>query len=205
VLRAPADNSGGAVDRRRTMISNINVHVFDECRGAHSHEYPQIMIPLEGTMKITVGNAEYDVTTQDLCFIPAEMEHQCNYFGKLLALNISEDNATLIAYPMIISVEDLQKAIEHVVMSKTNDRPVVTTSLNRNETQNRPAANDTGSLNNTMHEIEYKTICSVLAANEGNITQSAKVMQMSRQSLQYRIKRFNIDIDTILHGARENV
>lgn len=50
------------------------------------------------------------------------------------------------------------------------------------------------SLNYHLQEIEKKTLCSVLAKNHGNISKSAQVLKMSRQNLQYRIKRYGIDI-----------
>ena len=40
-----------------------------------------------------------------------------------------------------------------------------------------------------------------LRENGGNISESARVLQMSRQRLQYRIKRYQINIDELLDDA----
>jgi arginine utilization regulatory protein len=37
----------------------------------------------------------------------------------------------------------------------------------------------------------------VLTENRGNITRAAKALDMSRQNLQYRIKRYQIDIRSL--------
>ena len=49
-----------------------------------------------------------------------------------------------------------------------------------------------------MQEMERRAICKVLRENGGNISESARVLQMSRQRLQYRIKRYKINIDALL-------
>ena len=49
-----------------------------------------------------------------------------------------------------------------------------------------------------MQEMECRAICKVLRENGGNISESARVLQMSRQRLQYRIKRYKINIDALL-------
>ncbi len=92
------------------MKQMVDIRVFDECRGAHSHEHPQILVPLRQTMRVLAGDAEYEVTPQELCFIPAKMLHRCDYLGKLLAMNLSEDmadskDAVLLSSPMIISMQ----------------------------------------------------------------------------------------------------
>ena len=47
------------------MSSEMNIHIFHECSGAHSHVYPQIMVPMQETMKIMVSDTEYEVTPQE--------------------------------------------------------------------------------------------------------------------------------------------
>ena len=47
------------------MISKVNIHVFNECSGEHTHAYPQILVPLQETMMIRVGSSEYEVTPQE--------------------------------------------------------------------------------------------------------------------------------------------
>lgn len=92
------------------MSQKVNIHIFSECRGDHLHDYPQILLPLKTTMTIQVEDQEYDVTPQELCFIPAGMVHECNYRSKLLAINLTEkliDNrdAVLLSYPIIVPMQ----------------------------------------------------------------------------------------------------
>lgn len=54
------------------------------------------------------------------------------------------------------------------------------------------------SLNSTIQGIERHTICRVLKETGGNISRSARILQISRQNLQYRIKRYNIDVASLL-------
>ena len=53
------------------------------------------------------------------------------------------------------------------------------------------------SLASTMKDMEYNTICRVLKETGGNISKSARILQMSRQKLQYRIKRHRIDVQKL--------
>lgn len=51
-----------------------------------------------------------------------------------------------------------------------------------------------GSLQGRLQNVERDTLCKVLEDNHGNISKSARILQMSRQNLQYRIKRYGIDV-----------
>lgn len=53
------------------------------------------------------------------------------------------------------------------------------------------------SLNSTIRNMERDAICNVLKKNHGNVSQSARELGMSRQNLQYRIKRYRIDMNTL--------
>ena len=54
------------------------------------------------------------------------------------------------------------------------------------------------SLNSTIHNMEREAICDVLRKNRGNVSKSARELGMSRQNLQYRIKRYQIDVEELL-------
>ena len=113
------------------MSQSINILMFNECRGAHSHEYPQIMVPLQKSMRICIGEEEYEVTPQELCFIPKGMVHHCEFFGKMLALNLEDDiddkDKVLLTTPIIVSmrgqimqlVELIQAELKHDPHSKS--------------------------------------------------------------------------------------
>ena len=53
------------------------------------------------------------------------------------------------------------------------------------------------SLSDRLKDIERDTLVRVLTENRGNITRAAKALDMSRQNLQYRIKRYQIDIRSL--------
>ena len=50
------------------------------------------------------------------------------------------------------------------------------------------------SLQGRLQNVERDTLIRVLEENKGNISKSARMLQMSRQNLQYRIKRYGIDV-----------
>lgn len=91
------------------MDHQVAIHWFTECYGEHSHPYPQLLVPLSGTMEILVGDIEYRITTQKLCLIPPRMSHQCSYEGRLLAINLDSETVPdkeegWLSYPMVISM-----------------------------------------------------------------------------------------------------
>ncbi len=49
-----------------------------------------------------------------------------------------------------------------------------------------------------MQDMERRTICKVLRENGGNISESARVLQMSRQRLQYRHQIYRFYLSTIV-------
>ena len=110
------------------MNSEVNIHIFNECSGSHSHVYPQILVPLQETMKIQVGDTDYEVTPQELCFVPAGMVHQCNYIGRLLVLDLSEGmsenpDAVLLSYPLIVSMRGQIMQLVELIPSGTEAEP----------------------------------------------------------------------------------
>lgn len=91
------------------LNQKFDIQLYHECYGEHDHAYPQILVPLERTMDIQIGDVEYKVTPQELCLIPAETDHQCSYSGKLLVINLTEistedRDAELLSYPVVVSM-----------------------------------------------------------------------------------------------------
>ena len=110
------------------MSQQMDIQVFHECSGAHSHTFPQIMVPLQEAMTIRVGENEYDVTPQELCFVPADMVHQCNYHGKMLVLNLSEglaetQDVVLLSYPLIVSMRGQIIQLVELIQSELRQNP----------------------------------------------------------------------------------
>ena len=110
------------------MSQQMNIQLYHECRGAHSHDFPQIMVPLQETMHIEVGETEYEVTPQELCFVPAGMVHQCNYIGKLLVLNLTQglaetQDAVLLSYPLIVSMRGQIVQLVELIQAELGQNP----------------------------------------------------------------------------------
>ena len=110
------------------MNQKVNIRIFHECNGEHAHEFPQILVPLEETMQIRIGETEYEVTSQELCFVPAGMKHQCNYLGRLLAIDLSEDmletrDAVLLSYPLIVSMRGQITQLVELIQAELQQNP----------------------------------------------------------------------------------
>lgn len=114
------------------MVQKLDIQVYHECMGMHDHTYPQILVPLQDTMTISIGETDYQVTPQELSFVPAGMAHQCNYRGKLLVINLvgeltEKQDMVLLSYPLIVSmkgqiiqlVELIQQELKQNPQSKT--------------------------------------------------------------------------------------
>ncbi len=114
------------------MVQKLDIQVYHECMGMHDHTYPQILVPLQGTMTISIGETDYQVTPQELSFVPSGMAHQCNYRGKLLVINLvgeltEKQDMVLLSYPLIVSmkgqiiqlVELIQQELKQNPQSKT--------------------------------------------------------------------------------------
>lgn len=110
------------------MNQQVDIQIFHECSGEHAHDYPQILVPLQQTMQICIGTSEYQVTPRELCFVPSGMTHQCNYCGKLLAINLSEDmiderNVVLLSYPLIISMQGQITRLVELIQAELQQNP----------------------------------------------------------------------------------
>ena len=55
-----------------------------------------------------------------------------------------------------------------------------------------------GSLNGYMKNVERDTLCQALRENEYNISRTARQLNMSRQNLQYRLRRHQIDVKQLM-------
>ncbi len=90
--------------------------VMHECRGAHVHSYPQILSPLRSRMPIRVGDELFQVSPKELILIPRGMEHQCEFSGELLVINLDADDAAregrMLRDPVTVP---LQGQIMHLV------------------------------------------------------------------------------------------
>ena len=108
------------------MRQKLDIQEFQECSGEHRHSYPQILVPLQQSMSIRVGEEEYDVTCQELCFVPAGMDHQCGYRGRLLAINLSQvddKDAALLSRPVIVSMRGQIMQLVELIQAELKQNP----------------------------------------------------------------------------------
>ena len=130
---------------------------------------------------------------------------QCN---RKLERNIRDADRNVLdafyAYDWPGNVRELQHAVEHAMNVLPDAYSMITAEyipehIGGAAGQAEPSASDKqrDSLASTMKDMEYNTICRVLKETGGNISESARMLQMSRQKLQYRIKRHRIDVQKL--------
>lgn len=110
------------------MSEHVCIQIFQECTGEHSHPYPQILVPLQETMRIRAEETEYEVKLQELFFIPPGMNHRCNYRGRLLVLNLPLevlDNREVAAlcYPTVVSMHGQITQLVELIQSELRQNP----------------------------------------------------------------------------------
>lgn len=149
-------------------------------------------------------------------------------FNKKLGKNVSNlhlDTLNLFQeYQWPGNVREFQHVIEHAMNIIPADCSVLTPEyiFMPAVVQHPPAANKAPlsgvpqppkkhippeeiSLNGHMQNVEREAICKVLQACGGNVTKAAKLLKMSRQSLQYRIKRYQIDLQKLMQETFQNL
>lgn len=130
---------------------------------------------------------------------------QCN---QKLERNIRDADRNVLdvfyAYDWPGNVRELQHAVEHAMNVLPDEYSMITAEyipehIGGAAGQAEQSAPDKqrDSLASTMKDMEYNTICRVLKETGGNISESARMLQMSRQKLQYRIKRHRIDVQKL--------
>ena len=147
---------------------------------------------------------------EDIPLLAKHFIMQCN---KKLVRNVRGIDKTVLErfneYDWPGNVRELQHAIEHAMNILPDDASLITLEYvpehvfsGQNVAEPEPErvlySGRGRSLNHTIQELERSTICKVLREHGGNISESARVLKMSRQNLQYRIKRYQIDLATLL-------
>ena len=142
---------------------------------------------------------------EDIPLLVKTFVMQCN---RKLERNIREADRHVLdvfyAYDWPGNVRELQHAVEHAMNVLPDEYSMITAEyipehIGGAAGQAEPSASDKqrDSLASTMKDMEYNTICRVLKETGGNISESARILQMSRQKLQYRIKRHRIDVQKL--------
>lgn len=142
-------------------------------------------------------------------------------FNRKLGKNVTEldEHALALcqAYHWPGNVRELQHVIEHAMNLIPADKCVITPDLIYMSAQvsSVPAKapptapvpevqrtfTKASSLNSHMQDVERDAICKVLRVCGGNITKAARILKMSRQNLQYRIKRYQIDVNELIQES----
>lgn len=109
------------------MTEKLSIQIFNECRGEHDHTYPQIMVPLQETLRVRAGDGEFEVKLQELFFVPAGTRHRCNYRGRMLVINLPEevlDNREVAALtcPIVVTMQgQITQLVELIQMELKQD------------------------------------------------------------------------------------
>lgn len=133
--------------------------------------------------------------------------HFIREFNKKLLKNISDiDTTTLeifLAYDWPGNVRELQHAIEHAMNIVPEDQSLIApahipehiltkvggplSGKERSDTE-RPV-----SLPQILDEVEQRVLSKAMHENQGNISKTSRALGISRQNLQYRLKRMKLD------------
>ena len=132
---------------------------------------------------------------------------QCNEkLQKNVHTTDTQTKELFMSYNWPGNARELQHAIEQAMIIIPNDQTLLSkdylpkTISMQNTSVKDPVVSAERSLPGKLQNIEKDAVCKVLAENNGNISRSAQVLKISRQNLQYRIKRYNIRIEDYRKG-----
>jgi len=101
------------------------------------------------------------------------------------AMNLVENEKTITSFHLPTRFFNEVSSMNHNLTKTENPVQADTPSI-ENEVDNH------FNLKNTLLDKEKQHILTVLSEQNGNITKAAKILGISRQNLQYRIRKFNI-------------
>ena len=130
-------------------------------------------------------------------------------YNKSLVKNVKDINQATLEYFLNYdwpgNVRELQHAIEHAMNVLPDIQSIITPEYLPEHILTMPRrklVSDMGdrenALNHAVKGAEYQTVCKALLDSGGNISAAAKLLGMSRQNLQYRIRRYRIDIQELI-------
>lgn len=156
--------------------------------------------------------------------IPLLAKNFIMQFNKKLEKNVADMDAQALRmlehYLWPGNVRELQHVIEHAMNLVSPDQSTITPELiylpqtvepaeveapvvlSQAAAQSVPSGRkEPASLNSHMQSVEQETVCKALRACGGNVTKAAQLLKMSRQNLQYRIRRYQIDVDALVRES----
>lgn len=132
--------------------------------------------------------------------------HFIQNLSKKLLKNISDiDPATLelfLAYDWPGNVRELHHAIEHAMNVVPGDSSLITpahipehiiTTVYGHPIQNDNASEGAATLNQILGDVERRVLLKAIRENGGNVSKTARILGVSRQNLQYRLKKNKIE------------
>lgn len=189
------------------MLSNTNVPPY---QAIQEGTLRQDLFYRLGVVNITIPPLR--ARREDIGVLAKRFIIQCNQKLEKNVKNISK--ATLErfqTYRWPGNVRELQHAIEHAMNILPDELSTITPSYipahilsGEEDPALRPMPEfKAASLNTSIRDAAYQTVCRALRESGGNISEAARTLKMSRQNLQYRIKRYQINIDALLRGNLE--
>ncbi len=128
--------------------------------------------------------------------------HFINYYNKLLFKNVEsiseEVLESFLNHSWPGNVRELKNVIENA-MNMVDDEEVLTKNffdskiIINSESSEESSFNEKESLGEYLYKIEKSIINKVYIENKKNITKTAKVLKISRQNLQYKLKKYDIE------------
>lgn len=130
-------------------------------------------------------------------------------YNKSLVKNVKDINQATLEYFLNYdwpgNVRELQHAIEHAMNVLPDIQSIITPeylpehilTMSRRKLVSDMSDRE-NALSHAVKGVEYQTVCKALLDSGGNISAAAKLLGMSRQNLQYRIRRYRIDIQELI-------
>ena len=115
------------------------------------------------------------------------------------------------AYDWPGNVRELQHCVEHAMNILPNDATVITKEylpehiLEKGGYLSRDMAELAGGgLEQLLAGVERAVLTEAIIKNKGNISKAARQLDVSRQNLQHRLRRNNMDVNAILQDAADS-
>lgn len=184
------------------MLSNTNIPPY---QAIQEGKLRQDLFYRLGVVNITIPPLR--ARREDIGVLSKRFIIRCNEKLEKNVKNISK--ATLErfqTYRWPGNVRELQHAIEHAMNILPDELSTITPKYIPEHILSGEAGpaprpmpeRKAASLNTSIRDAACQAVCRALRESGGNISEAARALNMSRQNLQYRIKRYQINIDELL-------
>lgn len=189
------------------LLSNTNVPPY---QAIQEGKLRQDLFYRLGVVNITIPPLR--ARQEDVGLLAKRFIIQCNQKLEKNVKNISKAALERFqAYRWPGNVRELQHAIEHAMNILPDELSTITPAYlpehilsgAQGPVPQSVPERKTASLNTSIRDAACQTVCQALRESGGNISEAARMLKMSRQNLQYRIKRYQIDIDALLRDEQE--